>query len=593
MIIRRLNNNKLVIGGSLTLALIFFFVLLPARAARLDRVRDLIQKSWPGATTTHEIRFTLTNGIPAGGRIILTPELNQFEIPASFDYTDIDLATSSSVSGPFTDRSLAAAASATDDGVAVVSGTAGRITFTLGGTGINTGETVLIRLGTNAVYGETGDSSIVNPVLAGGYRINISTYDAGSVLVDSSDAVIAVINPISVGSIMPKIRSNGTPTGILVAGTTATILSLNTNYDATCRYSQVASTSYADMTGVFSSTGLRYHSTMLTGLTGGQHYYYYIRCRDSDGEDDPDDYLITFSIEASGGSGGTGGGTGGGSGSGGGGSGGGGGGTGGGSGSGAGQGNVPGPTLPFPPLPTLPQLTLAGYACPACEVTLLIDGKATKKATMPSDARFNFSFNDLKEGVYTFGLWDKDSAARVSKTFSSTFWIRVNTKTTLDKIIIPPTIGSNKINYNPGEVIAAVGESAPNSTLEVWLEPTRAGTAPTETVKLPGTIGSNGKWQVDVATLGLLKGVYNLKARVSIASIGLSDFSQSLSLGVGEEVKQGICSGADLNHDGKVNLTDFSILLYYWNTNNECADLNHDGKVNLIDFSILLYYWTG
>ena len=49
----------------------------------------------------------------------------------------------------------------------------------------------------------------------------------------------------------------------------------------------------------------------------------------------------------------------------------------------------------------------------------------------------------------------------------------------------------------------------------------------------------------------------------------------------------------DLNGDGKVNLIDFSILLFYWGSDNACADQNSNGKVDLVDFSILLYNWTG
>ncbi len=51
-----------------------------------------------------------------------------------------------------------------------------------------------------------------------------------------------------------------------------------------------------------------------------------------------------------------------------------------------------------------------------------------------------------------------------------------------------------------------------------------------------------------------------------------------------------ICLG-DINNDGWVDLTDFSILLYYWKTSNPTADLNNDGIVNLTDFSIMLFHW--
>lgn len=51
---------------------------------------------------------------------------------------------------------------------------------------------------------------------------------------------------------------------------------------------------------------------------------------------------------------------------------------------------------------------------------------------------------------------------------------------------------------------------------------------------------------------------------------------------------------ADLNCDERVNLTDLSILLYYWEqrvTHNR-ADINKDGIVNLIDLSVMYYWWT-
>jgi len=56
-----------------------------------------------------------------------------------------------------------------------------------------------------------------------------------------------------------------------------------------------------------------------------------------------------------------------------------------------------------------------------------------------------------------------------------------------------------------------------------------------------------------------------------------------------------VCSGADFNHDGKVNSVDFSILLAFWQKSspfkNPCVDINKDSKVNSVDFSILLYQW--
>jgi len=52
----------------------------------------------------------------------------------------------------------------------------------------------------------------------------------------------------------------------------------------------------------------------------------------------------------------------------------------------------------------------------------------------------------------------------------------------------------------------------------------------------------------------------------------------------------------DINKDGSIDITDFSILMYYWQDtppSNPCADINKDGTVDLVDFSIMLYWWTG
>ncbi len=94
----------------------------------------------------------------------------------------------------------------------------------------------------------------------------------------------------------PPVRSNGSPTGTLVAGTTNAILSLTTNENATCRYSAAPNIVYASMTNTFTTTGSTNHSRSLTGLTNGSTYNYFVRCQDSAGNPNTTDYAISFSI---------------------------------------------------------------------------------------------------------------------------------------------------------------------------------------------------------------------------------------------------------------------------------------------------------
>lgn len=51
----------------------------------------------------------------------------------------------------------------------------------------------------------------------------------------------------------------------------------------------------------------------------------------------------------------------------------------------------------------------------------------------------------------------------------------------------------------------------------------------------------------------------------------------------------------DFNRDSRVDLVDFSILIFWYGQNNppKHIDCNRDNKVDLVDFSILMYNWTG
>lgn len=93
-------------------------------------------------------------------------------------------------------------------------------------------------------------------------------------------------------------RSNGSPSGTLSYGTTETTISLDTDENATCKYSTSSGTSYASMTDTFSTTGTTSHSTTVSGLSNGNTYHYYVRCQDGSGNPNTDDYDISFSVEA-------------------------------------------------------------------------------------------------------------------------------------------------------------------------------------------------------------------------------------------------------------------------------------------------------
>ncbi len=107
---------------------------------------------------------------------------------------------------------------------------------------------------------------------------------------------------------------------------------------------------------------------------------------------------------------------------------------------------------------------------------------------------------------------------------------------------------------------------------------------------------TNGNWKMPITTASLDNNAFHtIDADFVTTQNGAtarSVISQDISFYVGSK-NIGKSFLSDLNGDNKVNLGDFSILLYYWGTSSQIADLNGDGKVDLQDLSILLFNWTG
>jgi hypothetical protein len=106
-------------------------------------------------------------------------------------------------------------------------------------------------------------------------------------------------SPILPQDTTPPARTDGLPTGTLSAGTIETTISLTTDEIATCKYSINPDQDYDLITDTFSTTNEISHSALITGLTDDTSYNYYVRCVDTAGNKNTDDFIITFSITSS------------------------------------------------------------------------------------------------------------------------------------------------------------------------------------------------------------------------------------------------------------------------------------------------------
>ncbi len=128
---------------------------------------------------------------------------------------------------------------------------------------------------------------------AGTHSVTVSVSDGNG---GTDSQVVTVTVNAAPSDTAPPVRSSGSPSGILITGTTSATLSLTTDEDASCRYATTANTAYAAMGGGFTISGAKAHSTTVSGLSDGGSYTYYVKCQDSLGNANTGDYAIAFSV---------------------------------------------------------------------------------------------------------------------------------------------------------------------------------------------------------------------------------------------------------------------------------------------------------
>ncbi len=590
----------------------------------LSNIRNLLSTSAPNTPTDQTLTFTLGQSIPPNGAIELMFNEGGFTIPALLNFSDVDVAFGPP-GGPYTERPLSSAQTAGSDRIVVTSGTAGKVRVDLNtSVGIGAGNEVRIKIGHHATFGAFGDQRMVLGTTTKSYPVTIYTYDAADAELEYGRTMIAIVDRVGVGpvdtdDVTPPVILSAEPSGLLQVGTRAVQLWVVTDERSRCRWA-TSSISYVTMPYQFTSTstsGLAFWNFgIYSGLEDDTDYEVYVSCRDfRDNTIDPP-YLLEFTVGIEPGSAsstatstGTGTGTGtstatsscvgpectgsgtgsgtGASGSGSGSSPSGGDGSGSGSGS-TGTGSGAGTKLPQA------SVRIDGYAYPGATVSILQDGALSRAIVAGSDARFAHTIDGLDRGSYSYGVFAVDTAGVRSATYATTMWLRSASLSTLSNIMLPPTLSVAATKVDPGVPIAVSGFSAPGALVTVWLRP-RLAVVTTADVVATTTAAASGSYTLTLATDTLPQGTYELVAQGSIAEAGIeSDKSARKTIGVGVDVGPSEGAGqGDLNGDGFVNLVDFSILLFNWNTANAVADINKDGIVSLPDFSIMLFYWTG
>lgn len=239
-------------------------------------------------------------------------------------------------------------------------------------------------------------------------------------------------------------------------------------------------------------------------------------------------------------------------------------------------------------------VVLSGNSFPSAKLTLLKDGIVFTSLIANPDGTFQITINNLNFGNYQFSLYAEDPSGQVSSSYVVNVPAFSAQPYTYSGIILPPTATASALLIQTGKSFNVFGYSASNSTVEIQTT--------TGQILATGTADANGFYRVDI-TANLAPGLYTIRARaflngsISLPSKPIQVLFYRGDLPPGQipppPIQYANC--VDYNKDHRVNLIDFSILLFWFGKNPPppSIDCNGDHVIDIKDFSILMYFWTG
>lgn len=235
-----------------------------------------------------------------------------------------------------------------------------------------------------------------------------------------------------------------------------------------------------------------------------------------------------------------------------------------------------------PTAPALSTVSFAGFASPGAFVMLSASGRAMASTTASLDGGFTIT-TQITPGTYVFGITSRDDAGRYGAFRSIPMTVSRDSRSAVSGIAISPTLSvqvNEKALFSGKTVPAAIVRLAAGSIERSVLS------------------DATGSFSFEVDPV-LLTGTISARVYAEAGSMTVP-WSNPVQLRIDTAVRSAPLRKADINADGRVDLADFSMLLYWYRrelspslVEIERARFNADGKLDFTDFSIMAYHWTG
>jgi hypothetical protein len=234
------------------------------------------------------------------------------------------------------------------------------------------------------------------------------------------------------------------------------------------------------------------------------------------------------------------------------------------------------------------KIALYGQAYPDSKIEVLRKGSldevykniSVEQSTVNDDGTFAILHLGLLGADYLVAMRVEDRDGR--KTGIISFNVNlVSENLVVEDIFVPPTVGFEDSVVKKGADVYILGYAAPNNIVELEI-----GGIIKET-----TSNSSGQYELAVSTDDLSIGSHTVRARQIASS---TDEIKTSSFSISHSFKLSSLSVplADFDSDSKIGITDWSIFLFRWGSEEldlrSKIDLDGSGSINIVDFSIFL-----
>lgn len=132
---------------------------------------------------------------------------------------------------------------------------------------------------------------------ATGYYLKKTKEGAIEVGACEAEGISRILKTEIIQDTAPPILKDASPEGIVSANNAQEItLGLLTDEEARCRYTEMPNELYEDMEKAF-QTLYGFEHAVPINVEAGKSYAYYIKCQDAAGNTNPDDFVISFTVD--------------------------------------------------------------------------------------------------------------------------------------------------------------------------------------------------------------------------------------------------------------------------------------------------------